>query len=420
MIKIPKKLEVKYIPTCDSSNRFNTKFINVPEYRILFINPSNSQVFGFLVIDSTKRGPGVGGIRIAKDLSLVEMGRLAYSMTLKNSAACLPFGGAKAGFSVDPVFIEKQPELKLELINIIAEALFPFDSYISAPDMGTDEEDIQSIFNYNSTILGSDSHARGGLGRNICNGGIPIDKWELTAHGLVRAITELENFDRGIQLKGSRVVIQGYGNVGAPVAKKLRDKGCLIVGASDINMGIWNSKGLDIEELNNIRNNPGGLSNYSGKTERTFNLNQIDWLLEAPCDILVPAARPDAITARNADRIQCKAILEGANTPISKVTEYYLFYKHGITSLPDFIVNSGGIIGCAVEFKMNTNRIYKKKVNADGVRLYIENLINSTISKNVKKILNCSNKLKKKDSFPRDKAFNLAMDRLNSPTEFWL
>ena len=81
----------------------------------------------------------------------------------------------------------------------------------------------------------------------------------------------------------------------------------------------------------------------------------MDWLLEAPCDILVPAARPDAITARNADRIQCKVILQGANTPVNKMTEYYLNNRRGIISLSDFIVNSGGIIGCAVELTMKAD-----------------------------------------------------------------
>jgi glutamate dehydrogenase/leucine dehydrogenase len=135
-----------------------------------------------------------------------------------------------------------------------------------------------------------------------------------------------------------------------------------------------------------VRNTKGGLSKYNGKIEQRFNSNQVDWLLEAPCDILVPAARPDAITARNADRIQCKVILQGANTPINKMTEYYLHNRRGIISLSDFIVNSGGIIGCAVELTMKSNTEYKKKVEAQGIRFYTENLINNTIAKNVTQV----------------------------------
>ena len=142
----------------------------------------------------------------------------------------------------------------------------------------------------------------------------------------------------------------------------MAEAGAIIVGASDIHQALWNAKGLDVGQLNQIRKNPGGLASYTGPIEKALGPEHLDWLLEAPCEILVPAARPDAITAKNADRIQCKVILQGANTPVNKMTEYYLKNRRGILSLSDFIVNVGGVIGCAVEMKMTGDGDYKSEV----------------------------------------------------------
>ena len=420
MIKLPKKLDAEILPCINTYNRFIFEDEHEPELQVRFIDSSNQKVWGFLVVDDTRRGPGMGGIRIAQNLSIEEISRLAHTMTLKNSVSCLPFGGAKSGLTIDPIFLAKEPNLKSEIIDLFAEALFPFDNYISAPDMGTNEHDIQQIYKFNSKILKSNFHTRGGIGRQSIHGGIPIDDWELTAHGLVSAISTLEEMDYGIKLNGAHVVVQGFGNVGAPTSSKLYSRGSIIVGASDINGGLWNPNGLDIEELNRAKNTMGGLNNYNLKTERRFSANQVNWLLEAPCDILVPAARPDAITARNADRIQCKIILQGANSPVNKMTEYYLSNRRGILSLSDFIVNSGGVIGCAVELSMNTDTEYRKVLEKKGPRLYTENLINETISKNVKQVIYEISTEIESDTFFREKALILAHNRLRDTEEDWL
>lgn len=419
-LKLPKSLTAEILPTRDSSNRFNSADENNAEQKIRFIDSSSGEVCGYLVVDDTRRGPGVGGIRIAPDLRLEEMSRLAYAMTLKNSAACMPFGGGKSGLVADPCLLANEPQLKSDLIALFAEALFPFENYISAPDMGTHEHDIQQIYDFNSSKLGTTTHMRGGAGRETGQGGIPIDDWALTAHGLVTALKTLEELDSGIRVKDSHIVIQGYGNVGAPVAEKLHSKGALIVGVSDIHAGLWEPSGLDMDQLNIARNTEGGLSRYKGKTEKRFNANQIDWLLEAPCDILVPSARPDAITARNADRIQCKLILQGANAPVNKMTEYYLSNRRGILSLSDFIINSGGIIGCGVEITMTADNDYKKKVQAEGIRQYTENLITKTISRNVSEIYTRLKETDSTDIIFREEGLKLAQERLQNPEEHWL
>ena len=160
---------------------------------------------------------------------------------------------------------------------------------------------------------------------------------------------------------------------------------------------------------------PAGLKNYSKKVNKTFENKNLDWLLEAPCDILIPAARPDAITAKNIDRIDCRIILEGANSPTSKPIEYYLKHRRNILSLTDFIVNAGGVIGCAVEQKLMQDKDYASKVKIKNTRNYTENLILNTISTNVIEIFS---RIRKDDVF-RDAATELALERLQTK-EIWL
>jgi glutamate dehydrogenase/leucine dehydrogenase len=414
LIKIPKTLEPEIIIAKDSSIRFKPEDHINPELKVRFIDPITGCVWGYLVIDSTLRGPSIGGIRITPNLTLTEISQLAYTMTLKNSAAGIPFGGGKAGLIADPHFLDKEPNLRVDLLSIFAQALFSFDNYICAPDIGTNENDIQQIYELNSRLIGKTSHSRGGTGRKEHYGGIPIDEWSLTAYGLIEAITAFVSSNNELSIKGANVVIQGYGNVGAATATKLENNGAKIVGASDINAGLWEPTGLDIKQMNSIRNQVGGLANYAGKVEKFFDTSQLNWLLEAPCDILVPAARPNVITSRNADRIQCKIILQGANAPINKMTEYYLIKKRGIISLSDFIVNSGGVIGCALELAIQTDEVLKKVVLSAGVRSYTEDLIKKIISNNIRDIFKQINEKNKTDTFFREEALFLAKKRLQN------
>lgn len=374
-LELPNRFDLEILPEKSSSGRFSEYDEKPPEKKIRLNDSKTGKPWGFVVVDNTLRGPGLGGIRMAADVTLVEVSRLARAMTLKNSAACLPFGGGKSGLTVDPELFQTHPHLKRDLIDLFAEALFDVKSYIPAPDMGTNEDDIQQIYESFSEKLGTRNHLRGGAGRPPAKGGVPIDEWGLTAHGLFAAARTMERLDGGFPIQNSQVVIQGYGNVGSWIATKLHNAGALIVGASDIHAALWNPAGLNVEEMNAIRKEPLGLHSYSGRVEKRFQRDQLDWLLEAPCDILVPAARPDSITAKNADRIQCRMILQGANTPVNKMTEYYLENRRNIRSLSDFIVNVGGVIGCAVELKMTGDPAYREKVLAKGPKGYLEDLI---------------------------------------------
>tara|TARA_B100001123_G_C15234977_1_gene996784 strand:+ start:308 stop:1561 length:1254 start_codon:yes stop_codon:yes gene_type:complete len=408
-------LRARLLPKTKDSDRFSRDIETNKTSNYEIIDPAKNKVWGYVTIDNNQRGPGLGGIRMVPNLNLKEVNRLARVMTLKNSAACLPHGGAKSGLLINNSILNKDRKVKKEYLEKFSVALFELDNYVPAPDMGTDEYDIQIIYEQHSKKLQTKVHCKGGVGRPVEYGGIPIDEWGLTAHGLFAAILTIENLIDNFKLNDSKIIIQGFGNVGCPTAVKLNEKGGVVVGASDINCALWNPMGLDLNELSKIRKLEGGLSLYTKPVEKRFGPDKLDWLLEAPCDILVPAARPDAITSKNIDRIDCRVILQGANTPSSKPIEYYLKHHRNILSLTDFIVNAGGVIGCAVEFNLMKNPSYAKKVEEKGLRAYTEKLVFDTVSKNVQEIY----KRMKGDSIFRDVATDLAYERLKNK-EVWL
>ncbi|MFQ5716491.1 MAG: Glu/Leu/Phe/Val dehydrogenase [Nitrospinales bacterium] len=422
-VKLPGQLKVETLPREHYVEISSRQPDAVPEQTLRIFDPADNRTWGYVVIDNTHRGPGLGGVRMAKDLTLDEVARLARAMTLKNSVSRLPFGGGKAGLAADPETINDNPALKMELTTLFAEVLFPVNGYIPAPDMGTNERDMQIIYEYYSQKLNNPRHMRGGAARPPDRGGVPIDEWGLTAHGLFAAAETMERLVSDFRIKNSRVVVQGYGNVGSWIAVKLTDAGAVIVGASDIHEGLWEPGGLDTNQLNSARRKPGGLRNYLGPVKKRFPPPALDALLEVPCDILAPAARPDAVTRRNADRIQCRFILQGANAPSDKVTEYYLQNRRNILSLSDFIVNVGGVIGCAAELLMNTDDAYKTKVLAeDGSgKSYLENLIYNTVSRNVAEIYRRMSDKQPTDRIFREEALALAEERLRSDDKiYWM
>tara|TARA_B100000686_G_C16802584_1_gene987267 strand:+ start:5564 stop:6877 length:1314 start_codon:yes stop_codon:yes gene_type:complete len=419
MIQLPKKLDVEPILYSNTHKRFSSNK-STPEQTLCLKNPADRKTWGFIVIDNTIRGQGLGGIRMVSDLTLTEVKRLAKIMTLKNSLAQLPFGGAKVGVILDSENFRDIPELRADFFAIFAEAIFTVDNFIPAPDMGTNESDIQIINETFSKKLGTSQHGRGGVSRPADKGGVPIDDWGLTAHGLLASVRSLEQLESGFAIKDSRVIVQGYGNVGASIAQKLSMNGACIVGASDINAALWHPFGLDINELNRVRTLPGGLCHYKKAETRRFFGDRLDWLIEAPCDLLIPCARPDSITSRNADRLECGYILQGANSPCNKMTEYYLWNRRGILSLSDIVVNSGGVIGCAAELKMILDRKFKKKVETHNTRSWIEDRVCRTVTQNVSEVYRRFRE-SKNDSIFREQAENLSKERLQADhQQIWL
>lgn len=285
-----------------------------------------------VVIDSTALGPSIGGVRVSPAVTREEVIRLARTMTLKNSIAGLAYGGGKAGIMADP----KDPHIE-GYFRAFAGAIKKLDEYIPGPDMGSNEESMAWIYDETGRAVG--------LPEEI--GGLPLDKLGATGFGLSIA-GEVASYYAGIELKGSRVAIQGFGSVGRAAARFFSEKGAMIIAVADSKGTVYSPHGIDIDRLLKTKDEKGSVIDYpEGDRLSSEDIFTID------CDILIPAATADVINERNADSIRAKIVLEGANIPVSEKAEEVL-YKRGIMVVPDFIANAGGVIMAAMEYARRT------------------------------------------------------------------
>jgi glutamate dehydrogenase/leucine dehydrogenase len=283
-----------------------------------------------VVVDDTACGPAIGGVRMASDVSAGEVARLARAMTLKNAAAGLPHGGAKAGIVADP---RMDPAAKQALVRAFARAMRTLTDYIPGPDMGTDETCMAWVRDEIGRAVG--------LPRVV--GGIPLDEIGATGYGLAVAAEEAAPF-AGIELEGARVAVQGFGAVGRHAALRLRERGAVLVAAADSAGTIHHPGGLDAAAL--------AAHKASGGKVGAFGVGEAlerDAILGVECDIWIPAARPDVIREENADQLKTRLILQGANIAVTAGAEAAL-HERGVVSVPDFIANAGGVICAAVEY----------------------------------------------------------------------
>ncbi len=290
----------------------------------------------FVVIDNTACGPAIGGVRMARDVDLPEVARLARAMTLKNAAAGLPHGGAKAGIVADPAMPIDDKE---RLVRAFARAMRELTSYIPGPDMGTDETCVAWIH---------DEIARGvGLPRVF--GGIPLDEIGATGLGLA-ACAEVAAPFAGIELRSARVVVQGFGAVGRHVARFLAARGAKLVGVADSKGGIAEPNGLDLDGLVDVKRRGRSVTELPGARKISG-----EDLVAVDCDIWIPAARPDVLTEQNVDRLRTRLVLQGANIPATPKAEQVM-HARGIVSVPDFVANAGGVICAAMEWRGASER----------------------------------------------------------------
>ena len=330
--------------------------------KIIYINDVKTKLRAILVIDNTAKGPALGGVRIAPDVTTEEILRLARTMTLKWAGIDAELGGGKSGIIAD----SNAPN-KLELIQAFARAIAPFckNTYIPGPDIGTDEQCMAVIY-----------EEWGRKPRTICGlpkelGGIPVDELGATGYGVAIA-TEVAATFKDVELSDATACIQGFGAVGAASAKFLEAKGVKITAVSTIQGAKYDPNGLDVEKLLELRKRYGDLcvNKYEGAT-----LIQKDDLLYLDVDILIPCARPDVISKENVGRVKAKLIVEGANIPLTTEAEQIL-HDRGVVVVPDFIGNAGGAICCAVEvleggtWEDAKKRIAKKLT--DNVRIILE------------------------------------------------
>lgn len=349
-----------------------------PEKVLHFYNPKLN-LRGILVIDNTARGPSAGGIRMAPDVTTEETFRLARAMTFKTAAADLPYGGAKGGIIGDPMASNKY-----DIIRAYAKFLRPHTDYIPAPDIGLDESCLAVIF---------DEIGRAAvLPREL--GGIPSDEIGSTGYGVVEA-GEVAAGYINLDLKKATAAIEGFGAVGKASFRYLAQKGVKVVAVSDIEGAIYNPKGLNYDGLLEVEPETSKLTRlWNRKYEDGQTLRRAE-LFKLDVDILIPGARPDAITMENVKDIKARMVLEAANIPATNEAEKYLHDK-GVLVVPDFIANAGGVIASTVQIK-------------GGTEDESFELIQAKIRKNVKAILDLAREEK---IYPREAAERLAKERV--------
>jgi glutamate dehydrogenase (NAD(P)+) len=299
--------------------------------RVIHVHEPSLGLSGVLVVDNVAVGPSIGGLRMAEDVTTDECFRLARAMTLKNAAAGLPHGGGKSVLRGNPRTPRHDKET---LIRAFASALRDVEDYIFGPDMGTDELCMAWV---------KDEIGRSvGLPREV--GGIPLDELGATGFGVFHAV-EAALPDLDFELAGARVAVQGFGAVGMHAARFLSGKGAMLVAASDSRGAVINERGLDVAKLIEAKRGGASVSEFNGGKSTGK-----DSVIDVDCDIWIPSARPDVIDMTNVERLKTKLVAQGANIPITHDAEKRLHEK-GVLCLPDFIVNAGGVICAAMEYR---------------------------------------------------------------------
>ena len=299
--------------------------------KIIHVHEPRMALRGILVVDNVATGPAIGGLRMAPDVSTAECFRLARAMTLKNAAAGLPHGGGKSVLFGDP----KMPVARKEvLIRAFAQALRGEDMYIFGPDMGTDERCMAWVRDEIGRAIG--------LPRVL--GGIPLDEIGATGWGIAQAVAAALPYC-GFDLAGARVVVQGFGAVGRHAAHFLVAEGAQLVACADSGGGTHHPEGLDLAALMTHKAGGLGVREFPGGTPVSA-----EELLAIPCDIWIPAARPDVINESNQHHLATRLVPQGANIPITAAAEDAL-HRRGVLCLPDFIANAGGVICGALEHR---------------------------------------------------------------------
>ena len=301
------------------------------------MDDGHTEVFiGYRVHHNTVLGPTKGGIRYHPGVTLGEVTALAMLMSWKCALMGLPYGGAKGGVACDPGSMSRR-ELEHMTRRYTAEVMLFIgpDLDIPAPDLGTNEQTMAWIMD---TYAMTQGRTVPGVvtGKPILIGG-SAGRRDATGRGLVYALGPALK-DLGLELRGARVAVQGFGNVGSVAARLLWREGCTIVGVSDARGGVISSQGMDIRELTNHVKESGSVVGFPG-TEPISNAG----LLELPCDILVPAAVGGQITVQNADRVHARVVAEGANGPTTPEADEILADR-GILVIPDILANAGGVV----------------------------------------------------------------------------
>ncbi len=343
---------IDQIKACNSVYQINFPVKIGNEYKV---------IEAYRVQHSYHRLPTKGGIRYSELVTQDEVMALAALMTYKCAIVDVPFGGAKGGVKINPKnFTENQLQritrrYTSELIkkNFIGPSLD-----VPAPDYGTGEREMGWILDTYNTFNPSDIDSTACVtGKPISQGGIAGRK-EATGRGVFYGLKHVVSFKEDMNklglktgIEGKKIIIQGLGNVGYHSAKILQENGAIIVGISEFEGGLYNEKGIDIDKLVNYKKEKNTIKNYP-------DVQWIDnpYILEQPCDILIPAALEEQITKENAPRIKAKIIAEAANGPVTAEADEIL-NKRNIMVIPDVYLNAGGVTVSYFEWLKNLSHI---------------------------------------------------------------
>ncbi len=292
---------------------------------------------GYRVQYNSTLGPYKGGIRYHQNVDLSEVVGLAALMTFKNSVLGLPLGGAKGGICVDPTKLSRAEKqgLTRRYTSEISSFVGPTKD-IPAPDVGTDQQTM-------AWFMDTFSNEHGGFAQPAVVTGKPVEiggslgRNHATGLGVIYVCERAMEMNQ-MKMQGSRIVIQGFGNVGSFAAKFASERGARITAVSDVSGGIFNGDGLNVPELLNYVKQTGAVKGFPNSQP----ISNAD-LLELECDALLPCALEGQIDTHNAERIKAKIIAEGANGPITNAATKILD-KRGIFIAPDVIANGGGVI----------------------------------------------------------------------------
>ena len=290
---------------------------------------------GYRVQHSLSRGPGKGGVRFHPDVTLEEVMALSAWMTVKTAAVNLPYGGAKGGIRVDPkkLSLKELEKVTRRYTSEIGIIIGPHTD-IPAPDVNTNGQIMawmMDTYSMNTggtstgVVTGKPLHLGGSLGRVKATGrGVFV-----TGREAARRI--------GLDLRGARIAVQGFGNVGSVAAELFAEAGAKIVAVQDHTGTVVNENGLDLSTLVPISRTAAGAAGFDGGEKVP---NEQFW--SVPCDILIPAALEGQITAARAQKTTAKLVLEGANGPTVPEADDILA-ERGVLVVPDVICNAGGV-----------------------------------------------------------------------------
>ncbi len=314
---------------------------------------------GYRVQHSNIRGPFKGGIRFHQNTDLNEVKALATWMSLKCAVANIPYGGAKGGITVDPSKLSKGELMRLTRRYTFAiESIIGPDKDIPAPDVNTNEQTMAWVLDTYSMLNGKP-----------CPGVVTGKPLELggskgrpsaTGRGVVIS-TKLILGVYGEKLEGTRLAIQGFGNVGANTARIAYHRGAIIVALSDVSGAIYNKMGIDADAVSRFVAEGHLLEEY--EAEGIIHISNEE-LLECECDVLIPAALENQITEENAGKLKCRYVLEAANGPTTAEADEIL-KERGIILIPDIFANSGGVVVSYFEWVQNIQTLTwtKEQIN---------------------------------------------------------